>query len=276
MGSYKMLPFPTAPALRPAGPVIETRATSGDSTFLNGMLAIPSEENRSRSPLKMAVSVVIHAGIIALLVIVPVFYATNTLALKTLTPTYVFAPPPPAPPPPPAAARAVQPKPQVMPKIAQPTLVAPKVVPKQVPQEQAAAAAPQVDDSAILGGVAGGVPGGVVGGLLGGTGTAPGPPAPPKQDMVRVGGDVKAPALLQKVQPDYPAVARTAHVEGTVVIDAVIDKNGSVVSEHAVSGPGLLIPAALNAVHQWKYSPTYLNGQPVDLAMQVTVDFHIG
>jgi periplasmic protein TonB len=276
MGSHKMLPFPTAPALRPVGPQLApSGATSGDDRFLHGMLEIPSDENRSRNPLKMVASVVIHTAVIALLLIVPVYYATNTISLKTLTPTYVFTPPPPAPPPPPAAAKAPQ-APQVTPKIVQPTFVAPKVVPKQVPSEQAAVAAPQMDDSAILGGVAGGVPGGVVGGLLGGTGTAPGPPAPPKQDIVRVGGNVKAPALLQKIQPEYPPVAKSAHVEGTVVIDAVIDKNGNVMSEHAVSGPGLLIPAALNAVHQWKYSPTYLNGQPVDLAMQVTVDFKLG
>jgi protein TonB len=61
-----------------------------------------------------------------------------------------------------------------------------------------------------------------------------------------------------------------------VIIDAVIDKTGNVVSEHAVSGPGLLVPAALSAVEQWKYKPTYLNGQAVDLAMQVTVNFQLG
>jgi protein TonB len=97
-----------------------------------------------------------------------------------------------------------------------------------------------------------------------------------KPGIVRVGGNVKPPQLVQNVQPQYPTVARMAHVQGNVVIDAVIDKTGNVVSAHAISGPGLLVPAALDAVHQWKYKPTYLNGEPVDLAMEVTVNFQLG
>lgn len=109
----------------------------------------------------------------------------------------------------------------------------------------------------------------MLGGVLGGTGATPGPPPAASQGIVRVGGDVKPPQLVQKVQPDYPPVARIAHVEGSVVIDAIISKNGDVIGEHALSGPGLLVQSAMSAVKQWKYKPTYLNGQPVDLAMQV-------
>ncbi len=60
-----------------------------------------------------------------------------------------------------------------------------------------------------------------------------------------------------------------------MVVDAVIDSEGNVVKAHAVSGPGLLIPAALSAVEQWKYAPTYLNGVAVSIAMNVTVDFNL-
>jgi protein TonB len=144
-------------------------------------------------------------------------------------------------------------------------------MPKQTPPPAAEAAPPSLDNA----GVVGGVPGGVAGGILGGTGTVPGPPPAAKQAVVRVGGNVKAPQIVQKTDPPYPSVARMAHVEGTVVIDAVIDKTGNVVREHAVSGPSLLIPAALNAVRGWKYQPTYLNGEAVDLAMEVTVDFKL-
>ena len=105
---------------------------------------------------------------------------------------------------------------------------------------------------------------------------APVPPAPvstPK--VVRVGGDVRAPALLQSVNPHYPPIARAAHAEGDVVIDAIIDEHGNVVQAHAISGPALLIAAALQAVQQWKYQPTVLNGQPVSIAMHVTVTFRL-
>jgi protein TonB len=255
---------------------VTTTGSVRENAFLDAMLDMsPSSGSQSQSPLKMAASLVIHGAIIAALLIVPVYFAKNTLILKTLTPTYVFAPPPPAPPPPPAAAARAPVKPTVTPQIKVPTYEAPKVIPKEAPPS-AAEAAPQVTDNSAIGGVPGGVAGGILGGVLGGTGTAPGPPPPPVNKVVRVGGDVKAPALVQKVDPAYPAVARVAHVEGTVVISAVIDKTGNVVSEHVVSGPELLAQAALNAVKQWKYQPTYLNGQPVDLAMEVTVNFELG
>jgi protein TonB len=60
-----------------------------------------------------------------------------------------------------------------------------------------------------------------------------------------------------------------------VIIDAVIDEHGNVVQAHAISGPPMLIAAALQAVSQWKYQPTYLNGVAVSLAMHVTVSFHL-
>jgi periplasmic protein TonB len=260
-------------------PAASSGAVRGD-TFLDAMLEMPTTKaHSSRSPLKMMASLLIHAGVIALLIVAPIYLAKNTVSLEKLQSTYVFTPPPPAPPPPPAAAgRAPETATHVIPKIAQPTFVAPKSVPKDIAPAPAPAnvAAPQVN-AGVVGGVPGGVPGGLLGGLVGGTGSVPGPPPPASTlGIVRVGGNVKAPQLVQRVQPQYPAVARIAHVQGTVVIDAVIDKTGKVVSEHAVSGPNFLVPAALSAVQRWKYEPTYLNGQAVDLAMEVTVDFHLG
>lgn len=275
MSSFK-LPLPPVPAPQSPLKVVPNPVKAGQKdTFLDAMLELPSAANRSRSPLKMAASLVIHTGILALLIIIPIFLAKNTVSLQKLEPTYVFTPPPPAPPPPPAAAtRAPQTPVRVTPKIAVPTFVAPKIVPNEVPPANDDVAAPQV--AGVVGGVPGGVPGGLLGGLVGGTGAVPGPPPPATPGVVRVGGNVKAPQLVQRVQPEYPTIARVAHVQGSVIIDAVIDKTGNVVSEHAVSGPGLLVPAALSAVEQWKYKPTYLNGQAVDLAMQVTVNFQLG
>lgn len=256
-----------------------TSNKSYNDPFLAALLEMPTTNGHAgHKPAKMAVSMLIHAGILALLVILPVCFASNVLVLKHLQPTYVFTAPP-LPPPPPAAAAAPQRAMQTMPKIAQPTpIVTPRVIPKQTAEVASNMAAPSISGGAgVDGGVPGGVPGGLLGGILGGTGAVPGPPQPAvAQGIVRVGGNVKAPELVQRVQPEYPAVARAARVEGTVVIDAVIDSSGNVVSEHALSGPNLLIPAALSAVQQWKYQPTYLDGKPVELAMQVTVSFNLG
>ncbi len=278
MSTHK-LPLPAAPSPKKFDVVRKPAGSKPrDDTFLNAMLEMPSMQGqRSRGPLKMALSVVIHVVIIALLIFVPLYFAKKVVApKKPLEPTYVFTPPPPPAPPPPAGATRAPKTVIQQPKIVEPTpLVAPKVIPKAVPETaQSAVAAPQIGEP---GGVPDGVPGGVLGGVLGGTGALPGPPAPPKNPaVVRVGGNVKPPQLIQKVQPEYPTVARMAHVQGQVVIDAVISKTGKVISEQAVSGPSLLVPSALDAVKQWKYKPTYLNGQPVNLAMQVTVDFKLG
>jgi periplasmic protein TonB len=252
-----------------------------NDTFLSAMLEMPSAQaKRSHGPLKMFASVLIHAGVLALLIFLPLYFARHVIAPpKPPAVTYVFTPPPPAPPPSAAATRAPRTAPvqTPVPKITEPTpLVAPRVIPRQAPEVSNTVAPPELNQG-VAGGVEGGVPGGVLGGVLGGTGTIPGPPTPEKSPgIVRVGGNVKPPQLVQKVQPQYPTVARMAHVQGQVIIDAVISKNGNVISEHAVSGPSLLVPSALDAVKQWKYKPTYLNGQPVDLAMQVTVEFQLG
>jgi periplasmic protein TonB len=282
MSAHKMLPFPPSPAhqrrLEAVPNPSSTAGGPGHDRFLDAMLEMPTTGRRkARSPVKMAISLLAHAGIVAILVIVPLYFAKHTQMIpKALEQNFVFTPPPPAPPPPAAVSRA--------PKAAAPThltptqpvfhaspLVAPREIPKNVSTAPSDAVAPNLNE-----GTAGGVPGGVLGGLLGGTGTAAGPAPPKSPGIVRVGGDVKPPQLVERVQPEYPTVARLAHVQGTVVIDAVISKSGSVISEHAVSGPSLLVPSALDAVKQWKYQPTYLNGQPVNLAMQVTVDFQLG
>src|SRR5260370_10726852 len=109
---------------------------------------------------------------------------------------------------------------------------------------------------------------------MGGRGTAvpiPPPQQPAAKRILRVGSNLKAPRQVSLVQPEYPELARQAHVRGAVVVTAVIDEQGNVVRAHALSGHPLLIPAALKAVLQWKYEPTLLNGTPVAVDMEVTV-----
>lgn len=242
--------------------------------FVTAMLDMSPTELKHQSPMRLTVSVLVHILLISAAIILPIYFANKSLNLKGITATYLVAPLPPAPPPPPAITRATVQSPSRAFKAT--PLIAPRVIPKTV--AMVAEAPPPLNPA---GGVVGGVPGGTAGGVLGGTlgGAAelpPPPPAPARVAVVRVGGDVKPPRLLSEVKPIYPILAREAKVQGQVIIFAVIDPQGNVVSAHAVSGPLMLVPAALEAVEQWKYAPTYLDGQPVSLAMNVTVDFNMG
>ena len=91
--------------------------------------------------------------------------------------------------------------------------------------------------------------------------------------IVRVGGRISPPRAISTPPPLYPGLARNARAQGQVVIDAIIDERGDVTEARAISGPGLLIPAALAAVIKWRYEPTLLNGEPVSVEMHVLVNF---
>jgi protein TonB len=123
-----------------------------------------------------------------------------------------------------------------------------------------------------IGGVEGGIPGGVVGGIAGGIPEPPPPPPPPSQP-VRVGGNIKTPNKLKHVNPVYPPIAQSARVQGVVIVEATIGADGSVQNARVLRSIPLLDAAALDAVKQWQFTPTLLNGVPVPVIMTVTVQF---
>lgn len=111
---------------------------------------------------------------------------------------------------------------------------------------------------------------------------APAPPAPkpPVQAAqstaprrVRPGGDVRPPKLIREVRPAYPPLARQARIQGAVKLTAVVSREGTVQSLQVSSGHPLLIQAAMDAVRQWRYEPTLLNGEPVEVILVVDVNF---
>jgi len=116
-----------------------------------------------------------------------------------------------------------------------------------------------------------GVPGGLV---EGGTPVTSPPPAAP-EPLRHVGGVIKAPVKIRDVNPVYPAIAQSAHVEGLVILEAVIDEQGRVSATRVLKHVPLLDDAAETAVRQWVYSPTLLNGQPIPVVMTVTVHFRL-
>jgi protein TonB len=98
-------------------------------------------------------------------------------------------------------------------------------------------------------------------------------PAPPPSAPVRVGGGVQSAKLIFGHRPAYPALARAARVQGTVRIQALIARDGSIGDLQVLSGPPLLIAAAMEAVKQWRYQPTLLNGEPVEVVTEILVTF---
>ncbi|MBE3098156.1 MAG: M56 family metallopeptidase [Planctomycetes bacterium] len=125
----------------------------------------------------------------------------------------------------------------------------------------------------VAGGVPGGVTGGVVGGVPGGVGAAPrgGIAAPP--DAVRVGDHVKAPAKIKDVRPVYPEVAREAGIQGVVIVEVLIGTDGTVQGVKILRSIPLLDQAALDAVRQWEFEPTIIDGQPRPVVATLTVNF---
>lgn len=105
----------------------------------------------------------------------------------------------------------------------------------------------------------------------------PPPPPPPKQETrtVRPGPEVRPPTKIHDVPPVYPAIAQSARVSGVVIIQATIGVDGAVIDATVLRSVPLLDQAALEAVRQWRYSPTRLNGQPVAVVMTVTVNFQL-
>lgn len=110
-------------------------------------------------------------------------------------------------------------------------------------------------------------------------GSQPPPPAPaekPSPSRIRVGGNVAQTSLVRMVNPVYPEIAKAAHITGTVVLHAIIDTDGTVQQIEFVSGPPLLMKAAMDAVKQWVYKPTLLNGRSVQVDTTISVVFTLG
>ncbi len=241
-------------------------SAEAQATFVRGMLDMPSQHD-ARNPVELLLSLIIHIVIVGAVILAPLLF-TQVLDVHSFEAVFLVAPRPPAAPPPPAAAQALETARPVARLLDTTKLTAPAVIPAKI-KIVADEAPPDL-------GV--GVPGGVLGGIIGGiadNSRTTAPPAPPARRILRVGGDVKPPVPISTPQPRYPAIALGAHIEGLVVIDAIIDEQGNVVQARAIEGPPLLIAAALDAVANWKYQPTYLNGQAVALKTHIEVKFRL-
>jgi periplasmic protein TonB len=218
-------------------------------------------------------STIVQLGILIVLILIPLIY-TQALP-KAMLATMITAPPPPPPPPPPPAAEAPKIVRQPPRLITQGKLMQPHAIPKQVAvfKEEALPPEPPAAAEGLLGGLGSGD---ILGGLGNvASGVAP-PPAPKTPTRIKLGGSVQEAKIISRPAPSYPALAKQARIQGAVVLHAIIDKDGNVTQLEVVSGHPLLVQAALQAVKQWRYQPTQLNGEPVEVDTTITVNFVLG
>jgi protein TonB len=223
-----------------------------------------------RNPWTAAVSFAMQGMLAGGLVLLPLIY-TEGLPGRQLT-SFLTAPtPPPGPAPLAGHTRGVPPQPTLADKVRVPNWIPPRIA---IVHDQAASAdtvgAPDVDG--IPGGT-GTVPNSVISSVIRIAPTMPKVVAPPK---VRVSSGVAQGLLIHQTKPVYPPLAVAARIQGTVLLQAVVARNGTVQDLRVVSGHPLLVKAAMDAVKQWRYKPYRLNDQPVEVDTEVIVNFTLG
>lgn len=263
-----------------AGVKREEEAAMFEQAFVEGA-------GRTRRPWTVVVSFVGQVGVVGVAVLLPLIY-TEVLPRTELVSLF-FAPTMPP------ARRA--PQPAVAPRNAIKTpprefdgrkLMEPRAVPAKVAnivdvEEPPLPYAAGGSDEGVVGGI--GLPGGslnpVIQGALdaGSIARVAPPPAPtPREEKVirvRVGGLVKPPVPLYEPHPEYPRLAQQTRISGVVRLEALIGTDGIVRGVRLVSGHPLLVQAAIDAVSRWRYTPTLLNGEPIEVVMVVDVSFSL-
>ncbi|HYR46677.1 MAG TPA: TonB family protein [Thermoanaerobaculia bacterium] len=239
--------------------------------FENALIESAGRGGGSRKAVTLPLSIAIHAVIIGIALGASIWFVEDVPEPPIPVTFYAAAPPPP--PPPPAAPKAA-PKPQEVQKVVpvRPVeMVQPTSIPEKVPEPLAQPEPPAPSGGeGVAGGVEGGVPGGVLGGVVGGTGPGTG------EEPLRVGGEVKAPVLTNRVEPNYPEAARKARMEGVVILEAIITASGSVEEVKVLKSVNPLLDASgVRAVQQWRYKPATLNGRAVRVYLTVTVTFNL-
>lgn len=230
-----------------------------------------------RPLLPVVVTTTAHLFIVGAFIVVPLLYVTEQLPEVPTMLAFVAAAPSPPPPSPPPVRPLVQPAKASPPSpAASDRMVAPIDVPEQIEPETGGE---DQFDGGSFDGVEGGVPGGVVGGIVGGLPDVPPPPPPPPppapRKVVRIGGQLQAPDLVKRVEPEYPGFAVSAGIQGVVILEATVDESGEVIDVKVLRSLPLLDRAAVAAVRQWRYSPLRLNGIPTRFVLTVSLSFHL-
>jgi len=232
----------------------------------------------SHATLPIVISTTAQAAAAVIAVTVPALLVAQQIPKTPTMLAFVApAPSPPSPPAPPPheAQRSGQVKPVGRPEPAVSTREDSVPVDSSRSIEQGQPGPPSVDDG-VEGGAEGGVPGGIVGGLVGGTPEPPPQPPPADASPVRIGGKIHSPTLLHRVEPFYPPAAVSARLQGLVILEALVDRDGAVADVKVVrTGGSVLDREALIAVRQWRYAPLMLNGRPLRFVVTVMLSFSV-
>jgi len=242
-----------------------------EQTFVEG-------SGRTNKPWTTVVGFILQGLVLGMAVLVPMIW-TDVLPAGQLKSLLVAPPPPPPPPPPPTEA----PKTVVVKVIPRQfdagRLAQPKSVPNKVAVIEESELPPPSTGGGVVGGMSGGVAGGVLSGILGASSAPVIAPPPPKVEATKavqrvvVGGKVQEAMLVKRIMPTYPPLARSTRIQGHVILDAVISKEGTIQELKVRTGHPMLAPAAMEAVRQWVYKPTLLNGEPVEVTTEIDVNF---
>jgi periplasmic protein TonB len=243
------------------------QAINNDSGLFQDTLLESAGKSRSGNAWAAVGSLAVQLVFLVALLVIPLFHTETLPKRQTLTMLFV---------PPPAAASGVTTF-----RVPTPTHTSKSISIPAAMHMTHETPPPSVDTT---GGVVGGVPGGLVGGVPGGVltavlnGTHSVPvlaKTSPTPKRMRIASRVAEANLIHDVAPTYPPEAGRARIEGTVVLLAVIAKNGTVQDVRVESGLPVLAEAAIDAVKQWRYKPYLLNGEPIEVVSQITINFNL-
>jgi protein TonB len=233
-------------------------------------LSTDSDGSRhSRRGWTTLISFAAQAVAVSCSLLLPLFYTDGLPRLTLLAPLLAPAPPSSAP----QSPRPIAPSTSESNRIGN-TLISPPRIPSTLTVlTDTVPSIPGADSIATSVFDGGGIPSGrgtVAGSVLGSEMVLPPPPPAPHHPAV---SRMMEGNLMHRVQPDYPPLARQVRVQGQVVLRATISRDGAIENLQVLSGHPMLIPAAVAAVRQWRYRPYVLNGEPVEVGTQVTVNF---
>ena len=264
-------------AVLPRTELILGPKTAPRTMFSDSLL--DTTQGRRRKAAATTTSLILNCLAVGLMVLVPLLFTESLPKAQLLT--FLVAPPPPPPPPPPAAQEVQRVVRQIQTDMLNTgQLRTPTRIPQKVQMIREEDAPPPIAATGgVVGGVPGGIPGGQLGGVIGGivNATSAAVPrfVPVAPQRVRISQGVTKGLLVHRVEPTYPPLARSARVQGDVVLSAVIDTNGQITNLQLVSGHPMLVPSAISAVKEWRYKPYLLNGQPVEVETTITVIFSL-
>jgi protein TonB len=231
---------------------------------LFGDVVHPPAGLSSRKWYSLPLSILVHALVIAAAVIVPLV-ATDVLPATPSMMEFLLAVQAPPPPPPPAPSSVA---PRARPLLTSNPDAAPFEAPTGIKPDSGLEPEPAAGK-----GVEGGLPDGVAGTGIVALSEPPPPPPPAPTVPIRIHQGIRQPTKVRDAQPIYPVIAQSARVQGVVILEAVVGADGRVQEARVLRSIPLLDQAALDAVRQWVYTPTLLNGVPIPIVMTVTVTF---